>query len=117
MTVRIEHVGVWVRDIDAVTVFYGKYFGAHVGALYQNPRKGFESRFLTFSSGARLEVMRRGEVSQRAPEEQLGLAHIALVVGDEARVDELAARFVVFKDRGVGPVLVRRRQPPRIGRG
>jgi lactoylglutathione lyase len=93
MTVRIEHVGVWVRDIDAVAGFYGKYFGAHIGALYQNPRKGFESRFLTFSSGARLEIMRRGDVNRHAPEEQLGLAHVALVVGDEARVDVLAARF------------------------
>jgi len=93
MTVRIEHVGVWVRDIDAVAAFYGKYFGAHIGALYQNPRKRFESRFLTFSSGARLEIMTRGDVSGHAPGEQLGLAHVALVVGDEARVDELAARF------------------------
>jgi lactoylglutathione lyase len=94
MTVRIEHVGVWVLDIDAVAAFYGKYFGAHIGALYQNPRKGFESVFLTFSAGARLEIMKRGDVRQRVPEEQLGLAHVALVVGDEARVDELAARFV-----------------------
>ena len=46
MRVRIEHVGVWVRDIDRVAAFYAKYFGAQVGALYQNPRKGFESRFL-----------------------------------------------------------------------
>ena len=94
MTVRIEHVGVWVRDIDAVTVFYGKYFGAHVGALYQNPRKGFESRFLDVFFGSTPGIMRRHDVSQRAPEEQLGLAHVALVVGDEAASMQLAARFV-----------------------
>ena len=81
---RIEHVGVWVRDIDLVAAFYAKYFGARVGTLYQNPRKGFESRFLAFDSGARLEIMRRGDVNERALAEQLGLAH----------VDALAARFI-----------------------
>jgi lactoylglutathione lyase len=94
MAVRIEHVGVWVRDIGTVAAFYAKYFGARVGALYQNPRKGFESRFLTFESGARLEIMTRGDVSQRTHAELLGLAHVALTVGDEARVDALAARFI-----------------------
>lgn len=91
---RLEHVGLWVSDIDAVAAFYAKYFDARVGALYQNPRKGFESRFLEFGSGARLEIMRRTDVSQRAATELLGFAHVALVVGDEARVDALAARFV-----------------------
>jgi len=94
VNVRIEHVGVWVRDIDAVAAFYAKYFDAKVGALYQNPRKGFESRFLTFDSGARLEIMTRGDVNARVSAEQLGLAHVALTVGDETCVDALAARFI-----------------------
>ena len=93
MSVRLEHVGLWVRDLDAVAAFYATYFGARIGELYQNPRKGFESRFLEFAGGARLEVMRRTDVTQRATNEQLGLAHVALAVGDEAAVDALAARF------------------------
>jgi lactoylglutathione lyase len=91
---RIEHVGLWVRDIDTVAAFYAKYFGARIGALYRNPRKGFESRFLELGSGARLELMKRSDVNTRAVDEQLGLAHVALVVGDEAGVDALAARFI-----------------------
>jgi lactoylglutathione lyase len=91
---RIEHVGLWVSDIDKVTAFYAKYFGARVGELYQNPRKGFESRFLEFGTGARLEIMKRTDVSKRATAELLGFAHVALAVGDEASVDALAARFV-----------------------
>ena len=93
MNVRLEHVGLWVRDIDAVAAFYERYLGARVGALYQNPSKGFESRFLEFAGGARLEIMRRMDVSRRAAGEQLGLAHVALAVGDEAAVDALAARL------------------------
>jgi lactoylglutathione lyase len=91
---RIEHVGVWVRDIDAVAAFYARYFGARVGTLYQNARKGFQSRFLAFDSGARLEIMTRGDVGERPLTEQLGLAHLAITVGDEANVDALAARFI-----------------------
>jgi len=90
---RIEHVGVWVSDIDTVAAFYAKYFGARVGALYQNPRKGFESRFLEFDSGARLELMTRADVSRGADAELLGFAHVALTVRDDASVDALAARF------------------------
>lgn len=90
---RIEHVGLWVNDMEKVAAFYAKYFGARVGALYQNPRKGFESRFLEFDSGARLEIMKRTDVTQRAAAEMLGFAHVALTVGDDARVDALAARF------------------------
>jgi len=93
MNVRIEHVGLWVADIDRVAAFYAKYFGAQVGNLYRNASKGFESRFLTFAGGARLEVMTRRDVTGRAANEQLGLAHMALSVGDEATVDALAARL------------------------
>jgi lactoylglutathione lyase len=91
---RIEHVGLWVRDIDVVAAFYAKYFDARVSALYQNARNGFESRFLVFDTGARLEIMKRRDVKVRTTDEQPGFAHVALVVGDEACVDALAARFV-----------------------
>jgi lactoylglutathione lyase len=93
MSVRLEHVGLWVRDLDAVADFYARYFDARIGALYQNPRKGFESRFLQFNGGARLELMRRVDVDARLADEQLGLAHVALTVGDEAAVDTLAVHL------------------------
>jgi lactoylglutathione lyase len=93
LSVRIEHVGLWVGDIDKVAAFYARYFEARVGELYQNPRKGFESRFLAFGNGARLEIMKRTDVTGRAAEELLGFAHVAFTAGDEAHVDALAARF------------------------
>ena len=93
MSARLEHVGLWVADIDRVAAFYAKYFGAQVGELYRNARKGFESRFLSFGDGARLEVMTRKDVTRQPADEQLGLAHVALCIGDEAAVDALAARL------------------------
>ena len=93
MNVRIEHVALWVRDLDAVAAFYARYFGARVGERYENPRKGFESRFLEFGGGARLEIMTRIDLVTRVAGEQLGLAHVAITVGNEAAVDALAARL------------------------
>ena len=54
---RIEHVALWVRDLEATCAFYAKFFGAVPGMLYENRGKGFASRFVTFESGARLEIM------------------------------------------------------------
>jgi lactoylglutathione lyase len=93
MKVRIEHVALWVRDIDRVAAFYARYFDASAGELYRNPKKAFASRFVEFSSGARLEIMTRTDVATRASTEQLGLAHVAIAIGDEQAVDALAARF------------------------
>ncbi len=83
----------WVRDIDRVAAFYQRYLGARIGPLYRNERKGFESRFLEFESGARLEIMRRADVTEGSAAERLGFAHIAIAVGGEANVDALAARI------------------------
>jgi lactoylglutathione lyase len=93
MIVRIEHVALWVRDLDGVADFYVNNLGARAGELYRNQAKGFASRFLTFSSGARLEIMTRTGIDTRAAAESLGYAHLALAVGDEAAVDALAKAF------------------------
>ena len=93
MSVRLEHVALWVRDIDSVAAFYARWFEARVGERYENPRKGFSSRFLEFGGGARLEIMARNDIAAPAQGEQLGLAHVAIAVGDEAAVDSLATRL------------------------
>jgi lactoylglutathione lyase len=90
MNARIEHVGVWVRDLDAMAAFYARHFGARIGARYENPRKGFASRFLEFTDGARLELMTRGDVTERMPRESLGLAHVAIGLPDTTAVDAMA---------------------------
>jgi lactoylglutathione lyase len=98
---RLEHVALWVRDVDRVAAFYASYFDARIGERYENPRKGFQSRFLAFASGARLEVMARTDIASRGAGESLGFAHVAIAIGDEAAVDALAVRC---KAEGV-PVL------------
>lgn len=93
---RIEHLALWVRDLDAMCAFYGSAFGATVGPLYENPAKGFASRFLAFDDGARLELMttRTLQPVELAPgAHRMGLTHLAVTLGSEAAVDALTARL------------------------
>jgi len=54
---RIDHVAIWTTDLGRCKHFYTAYFGAIAGTNYVNPAKGFESCFLSFDGGARLEAM------------------------------------------------------------
>jgi lactoylglutathione lyase len=94
--IRIEHVAFWTEDLDRLVAFYSTYFGATPGATYTNPAKGFESRFLSFEGGARLEVMRSSmlePVKHERGAQRMGLTHLAVSVGSTQRVDELANRL------------------------
>jgi lactoylglutathione lyase len=101
---RIEHIAVWTEDLERLSRFYANYFGAVAGPRYANPTKGFESVFLRFDDGARLEAMKTTALAPQpaAPGAQrMGLTHFALAVGSVEAVDALTARL-----RGDGhPVL------------
>jgi lactoylglutathione lyase len=89
---RIEHVALWTGDIARLQDFYGRFFGARAAGPYRNPAHAFESCFLEFDGGARLEIMRTGqlELAAAAPGAQRrGLTHLAIAVGSEAAVDAL----------------------------
>lgn len=93
---RIEHVALWVRDLDAICAFYAEHFGAEIGAPYENAAKGFRSRFLSFDGGARLEVMTTRSLSPvelAAGAQRMGLTHLAVSLGSERAVDALTARL------------------------
>jgi lactoylglutathione lyase len=93
---RIEHIALWVDDLDALSAFYARAFGAQVGPRYVNAAKGFESCFLSFESGTQMELMTTSHLSptRHAPGTQrMGLTHLAISLGSEAAVDELTARL------------------------
>lgn len=92
--IRIEHVAVWTRDIDRLAAFYRTYFAATAGPPYRSARRPFESVFLRFPGGARLELMRLPDLAQ--PDrggEVVGLAHVALSTGSRQAVDALTLRL------------------------
>lgn len=63
---KIEHIAIWVNDLELMRSFYTKYFNGKSNSLYHNELKQFESYFITFESGARLEIMRKKRYRKRA---------------------------------------------------
>ena len=86
---RIEHVAMYVNDLEGAKSFFERYLGAAANDGYHNVTD-FRSYFLTFDDGARLEIMNRPEMDD--PEKTInrtGLIHIAFSVGSKEKVDEL----------------------------
>ena len=90
----IEHVALYVRDLEAARDFFLRYLDASSNQLYHNPKTGFSSYFLSFDGGARLELMSKPDVEdQSLALARMGYIHVAFSLGSAARVDELTARL------------------------
>ena len=87
---RMEHVALYVRDLERAKDFFIRYFGATADPCYHNPRTNFRSYFLRFADGARLEIMHK-PLPEEAPalQERMGYAHVAFSVGSAQVVDVL----------------------------
>ena len=87
---RIEHVAMYVNDLEAARDFFIKYLGASSNDGYHNQKTGFRSYFLSFSDGARLEIMNKPQMDDAEKTlARTGLIHIVFSVGSRERVDEL----------------------------
>ena len=62
---RIDHIAIWTKQLEKMKHFYGTYFQGKLGEKYINPRKNFESYFVEFDSGTRLELMEKLEVDSK----------------------------------------------------
>ena len=93
---KIEHIAIWTSDIERLKLFYTEYFGCTSGSKYINSTKSFESYFLMFDSGCRLEIMQMPSIPlnlNNSFSQYLGLIHFDVSVGSKEKVDELTARL------------------------
>lgn len=91
---RIEHVAMYVMDLEGVKDFFVKYFNALCNELYHNERTGFKSYFLSFDDGSRLEIMTRpGLVNDGLTRLRCGYIHLSVSVGSKDEVDALTDRL------------------------
>ncbi|CAI8993819.1 MULTISPECIES: VOC family protein [Bacillus] len=86
---KIEHIAIWVNDLDTMRTFYTQYFNGEANSLYHNKAKHFESYFITFESGVRLEIMRKKGIEDKPNPNITGYAHLAFSVGSEENVNQL----------------------------
>lgn len=86
---KIEHIAIYVRDLECSKEFYIKYFGAKSNDKYTNLKTGFQSYFLSFDEGARLELMTSPLISSEKNSVLLnfiGLTHFSVSLGSKERV-------------------------------
>lgn len=90
----IEHVAIWTRKLEPLKEYYVKYFRGKPNIKYVNRTKQFESYFISFESGARLEIMSRPEIPENVNDsvnqQYLGIIHLAFGVKSIQEVDEKA---------------------------
>ena len=95
---KIDHIAIYVCDLEGARNFFVTYFGAKSNEGYHNKRTGFSSFFLSFDDDTRLELMTKPEIVDRKKEpNRTGFAHLSFSVGSKERVDALTAQL---KDNG-----------------
>lgn len=89
---KIEHIAIYTKDLEELREFYEKYFNVKSSEKYRNPKTQFESYFLSFDEGARLEIMSLPSInidSNNVTLNFMGLAHFSMSVGSKEAVISL----------------------------
>lgn len=92
---RIEHIAIWVKDLEAMKDFYITFFQMTSKSKYTNDKKGFSSYFLSFENGTRIEIMHRLDIANELDNRSVGFGftHLAISVGNKSKVDELTEKI------------------------
>ena len=91
---KLEHVAMYVEDLEAAKNFFITYLNAVPNEGYHNPNTGLRSYFLSFEDGARLEIMNRPDMAENPKHQiQTGYIHIAFSAGSKEQVDTLTKRL------------------------
>ena len=95
---RIEHIAMYVNELESARDFFVKYLGGISNDGYHNEKTGFRSFFIRFEDGARLEIMNKPSMEDiEKPVNRTGYIHIAFSVGSVEEVDRLTR---VFREDG-----------------
>ncbi len=87
---KINHVALYVNDLEKMKSFYEKYFDAKSNKMYHNQNTGLKTYFLEFNDGCRIEIMTRPNLNTITKElNNSGYIHVAFSVGSKEKVDEL----------------------------
>lgn len=91
---KIDHIAMYVNDLEGARKFFEQYMDAVSNNLYHNEKTGFKSYFLSFGDGARLEIMNKSDMDDTSKSlQRTGFIHIAFSVGSKEKVDFLTAQM------------------------
>ncbi|MGP1570219.1 MAG: VOC family protein [Eubacteriales bacterium] len=87
---KIEHMAMYVNDIERAREFFVKYLDGKSNDMYHNKKTNFYSYFISFEDGARLELMTRPDMKDIEKDiDRTGYIHLAFSVGSKEKVDEI----------------------------
>lgn len=92
---KIDHIAIWVNDLEKMKDFYVQYFKLKCSEKYVNQKKGFSSYFVSFDSGANIELMHQPDIARPSEGKHAtkGIAHFAISLGNKKNVDQLTELF------------------------
>ncbi len=92
---KIEHIAIWVHDLENMRDFYCNTFNLESNNRYHNPNKNFSSYFLSSpDGGARIELMHRPNIEGTNDDgEKIGITHLAFSLGSQEKVDQMTEQL------------------------
>ena len=89
---NIDHVAIWTPNLEKLKDYYVRYFDGKANSKYLNKESHFESYFITFDSGSRLELMQKpgipANLNDPIDKQYRGIIHLSFGVETMAKVDE-----------------------------
>ena len=93
----LEHVAIWTDRLEELKDYYVKYFDGTPNEKYINSKKQFHSYFISFKTGARLEIMAMPNIPDNLNDtvikQHKGIIHLAFGVDTMQEVEEKAKQL------------------------
>lgn len=87
----LDHIAIWTNQLENLKDYYTKYFNGKASERYMNSQTSFQSYFISFDSGARLEIMSKQSIppntNDTVHQQHLGIIHLAFGVNTMQEVD------------------------------
>jgi len=91
---QINHIALYVNDLEKMKSFYEKYFDAKSNKMYHNKNTGLKTYFLEFNNGCRMEIMTKEDLNSIKKEpNNTGYIHVAFSVGTRNKVNDLTKQL------------------------
>jgi lactoylglutathione lyase len=88
----IDHIAIWTTQLEKLKDYYVKYFNGRANEKYLNKDSHFESYFISFDSGTRLELMQKPGIppnlNDTVGKQYLGIIHLSFGLENMNLVDE-----------------------------
>jgi|ERR1035437_4361547 lactoylglutathione lyase len=88
----IDHVAIWTTQLEKMKDYYVRYFNGIANNKYRNNENQYESYFVSFDCGSRIELMQKPGIPENlndtVEKQYLGIIHLAFGVENTDLVNQ-----------------------------